>query len=356
MMLSSCQATRNAMYRFSRTGHSRRAATNNSDNHLIRWRRTLVTSITSSPGRCSGVSKTSTFQGIPFPGAFQQQLFKLGGGLQQQQHQQQVRSVFIQTSETPNPESLKFIPTGIHVLGFPNADNEDDTTPSGYYVTRNDNQTDILRSPLAKKLLDIDGVKAVYLGPDFVTVTKYAENKWKLMLPRLFEVIMDWAGNASNEGGAALLEHPIVTDTTIHDDDSEVVAMIKELIEARIRPAVQEDGGDIHYVSFAEESGLVTVQLAGSCVGCPSSAVTLKQGVENMLMHYIPEVKLVEALEEEPDEGQQGGEGGSGGGGPHDAKAAHNENIDNDEPMDEASKKQKTYQERLAQAGIPFSD
>jgi NFU1 iron-sulfur cluster scaffold homolog, mitochondrial len=357
MFSSSCQAaaTRNTMHRFSsRTlvfvDTRIAAATNNSSNnhhhHLVRWRRALVTtSAASSPaGRyTSGGVLSIGFQQKPSP-------LKRAGGLQQQR-QQQVRSIFIQTADTPNPESLKFIPTGVHVLGFPTDDNEGETTTqpaSGYYVTRNDNKTDILRSPLAKKLFDIEGVKAVYLGPDFVTVTKYAENKWKLMRPRLFEAIMDWADDATNT--PALLDHPVVTDTTIHDDDSEIVAMIKELIEARIRPAVQEDGGDIRYVSFDEESGLVTVQLAGSCVGCPSSAVTLKQGVENMLMHYIPEVKAVEALEEEPDEG------GEGGGGQEDGKKVVIDKSDEDEPMDEASKKQRTYQERLAQAGIPFSD
>ena len=111
--------------------------------------------------------------------------------------------------------------------------------------------------------------------------------------------------------------------------DDEVVAMIKELIESRIRPAVQEDGGDIRYVNFEEDTGLVTVELAGSCVGCPSSSVTLKQGVENMLQHYIPEVTAVVALEEEQSE-EDGGE------------------------TDE--KTQKTYEERLQAAGIPFSD
>lgn len=126
-----------------------------------------------------------------------------------------------------------------------------------------------------------------------------------------------------------------ITDTTILDTDTEVVAMIKELLETRIRPAVNEDGGDIRYVDFDEEgSGVVTVQLAGSCVGCPSSSVTLKNGVENMLMHYIPEVKGVVSLEEEEEDD------GSGG----------------DEKVDVTVTKAKTYEERLAAAGIPFSD
>jgi NFU1 iron-sulfur cluster scaffold homolog, mitochondrial len=232
---------------------------------------------------------------------------------------QQMRSVFIQTSETPNPESLKFVPTGVTVL------EDSENTGNGYYVTKSDSSMEILRSPLAKKLFDVDGVKAVYLGTDFVTVTKFAEHKWKLMRPQLFEVLMNWA----DSGEPALADEPIITDTTILDDDDEIVAMIKELIESRIRPAVQEDGGDIRYVSFEEETGIVTVQLAGSCVGCPSSSVTLKNGVENMLMHYIPEVKTVVA-EEEPTESK--------------------------DQVEEEPKQQKTYEERLAAAGIPFSD
>jgi len=93
------------------------------------------------------------------------------------------------------------------------------------------------------------------------------------------------------EGGVIVSDHAIISDTTILDTDDEVVAMIKELMESRIRPAVQEDGGDIFYEGFDMETGVVSVRLAGSCSGCPSSAVTLKNGVENMLMHYIPEVR-----------------------------------------------------------------
>eukprot|EP00527_Entomoneis_sp_CCMP2396_P009702 CAMPEP_0198136430 /NCGR_PEP_ID=MMETSP1443-20131203/77_1 /TAXON_ID=186043 /ORGANISM="Entomoneis sp., Strain CCMP2396" /LENGTH=281 /DNA_ID=CAMNT_0043797649 /DNA_START=118 /DNA_END=963 /DNA_ORIENTATION=- len=240
---------------------------------------------------------------------------------------QQLRSIFIQTSDTPNPESLKFVPTGMAVL-----ESEDG---NGFYVTKNDQATEIARSPLCKDLFGIDHVKAVYLGGDFVTVTKYAEGKWKFLRPQIFDVIMTWADG----GKPALQDKPEITDTTILDDDDEVVAMIKELLEARIRPAVQEDGGDIRYVGFDENTGMVTVQLAGSCVGCPSSAVTLKQGVENMLMHYIPEVTAVEALEEEAEEG----DGGSG-------------QVMVEKSDDSITVKQKSYEERLKQAGIPFSE
>lgn len=232
---------------------------------------------------------------------------------------QQYRTVFIQTENTPNPESIKFVPTNTQVV-----DLEDGT---GYFVNKNDPMEDILKSPLCTELFKIDGVKAVYLGADFVTITKYAEAKWQFMRPEIFSCLMDFF----ESGQAALVDKPIITDTTILDDDDEIVAMIKELIEQRIRPAVQEDGGDIRYVSFDEHDGLVTVQLAGSCVGCPSSSVTLKQGVENMLMHYVPEVTNVVALEEEEDDGD-----GSG---------------DSEEPN-----QQKSYEERLAAAGIPFSD
>jgi Fe-S cluster biogenesis protein NfuA len=139
-----------------------------------------------------------------------------------------------------------------------------------------------------------------------------------------------------------LLTQPIITDTTILDTDDEIVAMIKELLETRIRPAVQEDGGDIHYVTYEEDSGVVYVKLAGSCVGCPSSSVTLKNGVENMLMHYIPEVSGVEAVEEENEGGREGCdlEGGV--------------KVDVEESED--AKKARTYEERLKAAGIPFSD
>lgn len=225
--------------------------------------------------------------------------------------------------DTPNPESLKFIPTNVTVLDQSSSDEL-----TGYYVTKSDPVKEILRSPLAKKLFDVEGVKAIYLGTDFVTVTKFAEHKWKLLRPQIFEILMEWADSEK----PALLDKPEITDTTILEDDDEIVAMIKELIEARIRPAVQEDGGDIRYVGFEEETGIVTVELAGSCVGCPSSSVTLKQGVENMLMHYIPEVTAVIALEEE-----------------HDVVAAASSEG-------ESATKQKSYEERLAAAGIPFSD
>mmetsp|Transcript_334 Transcript_334/g.710 ORF Transcript_334/g.710 Transcript_334/m.710 type:complete len:324 (-) Transcript_334:85-1056(-) len=233
----------------------------------------------------------------------------------------QIRTVFIQTENTPNPESIKFVPSNTIVL-----ENEDG---AGHFLNKTDAIEEILKSPLAKELFKVDGVKAVYFGRDFVSVTKRAESKWQFMRPEIFSVLMDFFENPNNK---VLLDKPQITDTTILEDDDEIVAMIKELIEDRIRPAVQEDGGDIHYRNFEEDTGIVTVALAGSCVGCPSSSVTLKQGVENMLMHYIPEVTAVVAEEEE--EGDE----------------------DEDSAAGEEPTKQKTYEERLAAAGIPFSD
>jgi len=264
----------------------------------------------------------------------------------------QRRSLFIQTATTPNPESLKFIPNGRLVLGHLGEGSSDleegEETgierssageTNGVHITRKD-QTLISRSPLAKQLFNLDpGVKSTYLGRDFVTVTKYAEAHWQHLQTPIFGAIMDFYGS----GQPALRDQPEITDTTILDDDDEVVAMIKELLETRIRPAVQEDGGDIKYVGFEEETGIVTVQLAGSCVGCPSSSVTLKNGVENMLMHYIPEVTNVVSLEEEDDEDEY--EGSTTG-----------DVVIEQTGSGEESKKMKSYQDKLAAAGIPFSD
>ena len=236
-------------------------------------------------------------------------------------HARSIRSLFIQTEPTPNPESIKFVP-GREVLPA-------DQNETGFYVTRSD-KTEIARSPLAKSLFQLDEVKSVYLGPDFVTITKFAESQWGHIRTSIFGKIMDHYAS----GIPALTSSPEITDTTIFDDDDEVVAMIKELLESRIRPAVQEDGGDIHYCGFEPETGVVSVKLAGSCVGCPSSSVTLKNGVENMLMHYIPEVTAVHSIDEVEDEDS--------------ASAKVDETKE--------SKQMKTYEERLKAAGIPFSD
>jgi len=213
--------------------------------------------------------------------------------------QQQTRNIFVNTESTPNPQSMKFLP-GEEVLP--------EAYGTGMYFQKTESK-DIARSPLAKSLFQVTGVKGVFLGRDFITVTKRNEEDWAPLKPQIFSVIMDFYA----EGLEAVQESPLVSDTTILDTDDEVVATIKELIESRVRPSVQEDGGDIFYEGFEESTGIVKVRLAGSCVGCPSSSVTLRNGVENMLMHYIPEVKGIEdvtGLVEGQEEGEEGAHSG----------------------------------------------
>ncbi|PIN08720.1 NifU-like domain-containing protein [Handroanthus impetiginosus] len=191
--------------------------------------------------------------------------------------QGQRRSMFIQTQSTPNPASLMFYP-GKPVMETGSADFP--------------NARSAMSSPLAKSLFGIDGITRVFFGSDFVTVTKTDDISWDLLKPQIFAAIMDFYSS----GQPLLLDSTAAAsmDTAIHDDDSETVAMIKELLETRIRPAVQDDGGDIEYAGFDPDSGIVKLRMQGACSGCPSSSVTLKSGIENMLMHYVPEVRGVE--------------------------------------------------------------
>lgn len=185
--------------------------------------------------------------------------------------------MFIQTQATPNPLSLMFYP-GKPVMESGSADFP--------------NARSAMNSPLAKTLFGIDGITRVFFGSDFVTVTKSEDASWDLLKPEIFAAIMDFFMS----GKPLIMDSNTLDsmDTAIHEDDSETVAMIKELLETRIRPAVQDDGGDIEYRGFDPETGIVRLKMQGACSGCPSSSVTLKSGIENMLMHYVPEVKGVE--------------------------------------------------------------
>ena len=200
------------------------------------------------------------------------------------------RSVFIQVEKTPNPFSLKFLPSQPVKLGA--------ETSSGFHFTKGDSESN--KSPLARKLFTIDHITGVFIQQDFVTVSKNDEGAWSTIKPHVFSHLMDFFAEGVDAVSADDESTP--RDTEILDTDSEVVAMIKELIEVRIRPAVQEDGGDIFYRGFDEATGLVQVELAGSCVGCPSSSVTLTNGVENMLMHYVEEVRGIENVTPAGDE------------------------------------------------------
>jgi NFU1 iron-sulfur cluster scaffold homolog, mitochondrial len=188
---------------------------------------------------------------------------------------------FIRTMDTPNPNSLKFIP-GREVLP--------DDGPENIEFT---NYKDAQKSPLGTKIFAIDGVASVFISREFVSVNINDGSDWLVVKPEVFAAIEDFYAS----GKPVLPDHPIQEDTLIDDEDDEVVAMIKELIDTRIRPAIQSDGGDVLYRGF--ENGVVRLQLQGSCVGCPSSSLTLKSGIENMLMHYIPEVESVEEFTDE---------------------------------------------------------
>ena len=183
--------------------------------------------------------------------------------------------MFIQTEATPNPATLKFLP-GREVAGSTTADFPN---PEGAG-----------RSPLAERLFAVDGVSGVFLGADFVTVTKAEDKDWYLIKPAILGVIMEHftadrpvllAAEGDSGPGAA-------------EEDSEVVSMIKELLDTRVRPAVAQDGGDIVFHGY--EDGVVFLHMQGACAGCPSATATLKMGIENMLRHYIPEVVEVRAI------------------------------------------------------------
>lgn len=189
--------------------------------------------------------------------------------------------MFIQTETTPNESSLKFIP-GVTVMAEGTAE---------FLDTRS-----AFASPLAIRLMGVEGVSGVFFGPDFVTVSKDTENPWAVIKPEVYSILMEhFTSGQPLFRSEKDRENAGPQDTRILDTDSETVAMIKELLETRVRPAIMEDGGDIEYRGF-DEDGIVRVKLKGSCRGCDSSTVTLKNGIERMLMHYIPEVKGIEQV------------------------------------------------------------
>jgi NFU1 iron-sulfur cluster scaffold homolog, mitochondrial len=218
----------------------------------------------------------------------------------------QSRSLYIQTQETPNPASLMFLP-GQAVLGAPDASSSSSPAPpaSAHFSSAREAAA---ASPLAAALFRVDGVTAVFLGSDFLTVTKAEGAAWAEVKPGVFAAITEHFASglpalrplAPGSAGAGAASSSQPSDTAPHPDDSETVAMIKELLDTRIRPAVAEDGGDIAFAGFDPDTGTVSLRLQGACSGCPSSSITLKSGIENMLQHYIPEVKQV--VEAPPDE------------------------------------------------------
>ncbi|MDQ2092132.1 NifU family protein [Marimonas arenosa] len=182
--------------------------------------------------------------------------------------------MFIQTESTPNPATLKFLP-GQRVMESGTADFTD---PIGEDV-----------SPLAARIFGVNGVAGVFLGGDFVTVTKSAEMEWDHVKPAILGAIMEHF----QSGAPVMAEGAIAEGGHTEDDgpDSTIINQIKVLLDTRVRPAVAQDGGDITFHGF--DKGVVYLHMQGACAGCPSSTLTLKMGIENLLRHYIPEVTEV---------------------------------------------------------------
>ena len=186
--------------------------------------------------------------------------------------------MFIQTEQTPNPATLKFLP-GREVMANGVADFTEAQACDG--------------SPLAKRVFAVDGVTGVFLGRDFVTVTKAAGQDWYALKPAVLGALMEHY----KSGDPVILpdaEHAQETGG-ISDADDDIVKQIKELIDTRVRPAVAQDGGDIVFHGF--ERGVVYLHMRGACAGCPSSTITLKNGIENLLRYYVPEVSEVRPIE-----------------------------------------------------------
>lgn len=186
--------------------------------------------------------------------------------------------MFIQTENTPNPQTIKFLP-GETIL--------EKGTKSF------ENQEDAKISPLASALFSVNHVKTVFFGTDFISITKSEQADWSILKPEILTTIMEHF----------VAGHPIFTADNGNEktadsasDDDPITKQIKEILDSHIRPAVANDGGDIVFHSFDSETGTVYLEMHGACSGCPSSTITLKNGIENLLKHYIPEVNQVESV------------------------------------------------------------
>ena len=180
--------------------------------------------------------------------------------------------MFVQTEVTPNPNSLKFLP-GKKV-----------SNSGPYEITNKDD----IKNELVRNILSINGVEGIFLGQDFISVNKKEDTKWDEIKHIVISLINDFYADGKE----------FVIDENIKEEDldlSEIESKIVKILEEKIRPAVARDGGDIKFKEFKD--GVVKVQLQGSCSGCPSSTMTLKQGVQNLLCHYLPEVKEVVAIQ-----------------------------------------------------------
>ncbi|TID24069.1 HIRA-interacting protein 5 [Venturia nashicola] len=211
------------------------------------------------------------------------------------------RTIFIQTEDTPNADALKFKPNS-RVLP------EDFSSTFLEYTSPRSTLQPPNPSPLAANLLNVDGVSSVFFGPDFITVTKDSATPWAHVKPEVFSLITEAVTSgqplvntvALKAGEESGQEGNEVDSLAYDENDSEVVSMIKELLETRIRPSIQEDGGDIEFRGFHD--GQVLLKLRGACRTCDSSTVTLKNGIEAMLSHYIEEVQGVQQIFDQEEE------------------------------------------------------
>ena len=185
--------------------------------------------------------------------------------------------MFIQTEPTPNPNAIKFIP------GF-------DVVAQGSYDFRNAESAD--KAPLVQRLFKLNGVEGVYLAREFISVTKNDDVPWDTLKPRVLAAIMDHATSGLPVLDAAL--ESAASQAADPHGESDVIMQIRDILDTRIRPAVAMDGGDIVFDRF--EDGIVFLEMRGACSGCPSSSATLKNGVESMLRHFIPEVLEVRSV------------------------------------------------------------
>ena len=186
--------------------------------------------------------------------------------------------MFIQTEQTPNPQTLKFLPGKVVMEeGTAFYQNVDETSDS----------------PFAKRLFGVEGVEGVFFGSDFITITKSQSLDWQVLKPLILGSIMDHY----NSGDLTITNEIKKENNSLekNENDTDIVKQIKELLDTRVRPAVAMDGGDIIYDSFKD--GVVYLHMQGACSGCPSSTATLKMGIENMLKHYVPEVQEVRPID-----------------------------------------------------------
>lgn len=186
--------------------------------------------------------------------------------------------MFIQTEETPNPETLKFLPGRV-------------VMPEGTASFVNGQSCET--SPLAGRLLQTDGITGVFFGADFITIAKDPAHTWDLLKPSILSILMDHfvANLPVVVPGVNQDTTPQQPEDLSHDP---LAHQIRELLDTRVRPAVAQDGGDIVFHAF--EDGVVYLKMQGACSGCPSSTATLKSGIENMLRYYVPEVQEVRAI------------------------------------------------------------